>query len=577
MSYWRTFLSLLIAAVLAASNIARAEGAEWEQFDKWWPMCVFDGSGGGSVNAAITEMVKMAAKCKVNLDVRPFSIPPGTGAGNVKKFADDARAKCNLTYGFQKMGVNRASILAISDARAAQQMCNAMGAKDRQFCGELSFDRGKAQEFRMRGTGYFGGAAPAGQPAFSVVGGSAINARDMSAVALGQGMMGLPQGFGAGNGVGAEFEGQAAGGSNVDSGWSDYGCEKMRAAAFDNRYRGMKYKSDFTEWYPTSGKIRYVDITDKTTPLFGSLGAITAATGIAIKTAIPGLPMTSQQIGKVVVGAALEAESVFRNATTPKAKPQEGASTGHPNRTNNQVTSLRGSDDSGVEQVNVPTTDPGQVAAKGGNKTAWDEGAKISDELAKELGVSASQLPQGGPSTTPTPAPTQNSIDTITAQTQSQFAAITGGATTPSAAATAAAEAAASAAIPSSIKSGNAPGDVSPIGGTNTVTNGSTPQTGSSAPGSATQSFFGASSSMPAATSTGEAKTKTEPQKSGTLASDFFSKKSKKGEEQERPRTEERSGSSREEEMRGGRRPASTSAYGGSSSNADGNVTRIGR
>jgi len=575
-SYWRPFLSLLIAALLAASNVARAEGAEWEQFDKWWPMCVFDGSGGGNVNSAVTEMVKMAAKCKVNLDVRPYSIPPGTGAGNVKKLTDDARAKCNLTDGFGKMGVNRGSVLILGSAATAQQMCNAMGAGERSFCGELSFDRGKAQEFKMRNTGYYGGAAPAGQPAVSVVGGNAINARDMSAVALGQGMMGLPQGFGAGNGVGGDLEGQAAGGSNVDSGWSDLGCQKMRAAAFDNRYRGMKYKSDFTEWYPTTGKIRYLDVADKTTPLFGSLGAITAATGIAIKAAVPALPMTSQQIGKAVVGAALEAESVFRNATAPKAKPGEGAAAGHPNRTNSQVTSLRVSDDTGVEAVNVPTSDPGQVAAKGGNKTAWDEGAKVSDELAKELGVSASQLPQGNPSTNPTPVATQNSVEAITAQTQAQLAAITNGATTPSAAATAAAEAAASSAIPSSIKSGNAPGDASPIGGTNTVTNGAAPQGGNSAPGSATQSFFGASSSMPASTSTGAAKTQPEPPKSGTLAADFFSKKSK-GAEQERTRTNERNGSSREEENRGGRRPASSSAYGGSSSNTDGNVTRIGR
>jgi hypothetical protein len=568
MSYWRTFLSLLIAAILAASNIARAEGAQWEQFDKWWPMCVFDGSGGGNVNAAVTEMVKMAAKCKVNLDVRPFSIPPGTGAGNVKKLSDDARAKCNLTYGFQKMGVNRASILVIGDARSAQAMCNAMGAKDRQFCGELSFDRGKAQEFRMRGTGYFGGTAPAGQPAFSVVGGSAINARDMSAVALGQGMMGLPQGFGAGNGVGAEFEGQAAGGSNVDSGWSDYGCKKMRAAAFDNRYRGMKYKSDFTEWYPTTGKLRYVDIADKSTPLFGGAVGNGGGGGGAGPAALPSVSPANSGAGKPASGAASEAESVFRKTTPPSAKTAEGAASGHPNRTNNQVTSLRGSDDSGVEPVNVPTSDPGQVAAKGGNKTAWDEGAKVSDDLAKELGISASQLPQGNPATTAnTPAvPTQNSVEAITAQTQAQLAAITGGATTPSAAATAAAEAAVSAAIPSSIKSANATGEASPIGGTNTVTNGSAPQ-----------SFFGASSSMPPATSTGEVKPKQELSKSGTLNADFFAKKSKEDGGQARPRTEERNGGSREEEGRGGRRPASASAYGGSSSNADGNVTRIGR
>ena len=128
MSYWRPFLSLLIAALLAASNVARAEGAEWEQFDKWWPMCVFDGSGGGNVNSAVTEMVKMAAKCKVNLDVRPYSIPPGTGAGNVKKLTDDARAKCNLTDGFGKMGVNRGSVLILGSAATAQQMCKATTA-----------------------------------------------------------------------------------------------------------------------------------------------------------------------------------------------------------------------------------------------------------------------------------------------------------------------------------------------------------------------------------------------------------------------------------------------------------------
>jgi hypothetical protein len=379
--------------VLLLATVAQAESGKSQPIlDKWWPMCVFDGTGGNN-NPQIKEMVRMAAvECKVHLDIVAYPIPPGADGGNAEAFTKAAKEKCNLTYGYRMWGVNRGSILAIlGNSGTARQLCSAQGARDREFCGELGFDPGEAIKLKMANTGYFGGVAKPNEPAVSIVAGGAINARDMSAVALGQGMMSLPQGFGAGNGVGTEYEGQAAGGRGADSGWNDYGCRKMREAAFPNPRKDMVFNPKVDNWLPTKGKLVYLDVNDKERPIFGKPGG-KAPNGAMAQRAYekvppPGPVVRAQTATRTETIPA--SESVFRGSTTDGARASQdsAAPSGHPDRGGAQVTSLRQSAEDTKDTVQTERSIPAAGAQRSGGRIVADENAKVDDAYLKELGA----------------------------------------------------------------------------------------------------------------------------------------------------------------------------------------------
>jgi hypothetical protein len=104
-------------------------------------------------------------------------------------------------------------------------------------------------ESLMRSTGRWGGVAPAGKAAVSVVAPNDRGVFNLVDVAAGQGQSHLnrPPGYGGGNGTGDNDEGQAAGGAAGEQGWSKSGCEAMQQASFPNSGK-WKYSEDQTDY-----------------------------------------------------------------------------------------------------------------------------------------------------------------------------------------------------------------------------------------------------------------------------------------------------------------------------------------
>lgn len=376
----KRLLPILILSSLLSMH-AHAKRAIPPELKKWWPMCVFDGTGGAS-EPAIKEMVRMAAECGVMLEIFPKAF--NFAAEDPEQLAMGASDTCNISTGFKDRGVTRGSVLAIvPDTGTAQAMCKAAGAGERSFCGQLGFDPGKSFKFRMGNTGYYGDVANPGASAFSVVSGKSVNARDMSAAALGQGMMALPQGFGAGNGVGGDYEGQAAGGSNVDSGWSDYGCEKMREAAYDNIYPNKMYfplKEIFAK--KNDGKLVTIDLYDKTRRLFGN-GGVSGA-NIPLSPAIPpaGIPNAGPDFP--FGNKTGKQPSVMDNVGVARAPQSTASPTGHPNRASagaDGVVNLRQSAEE-TPAVNVAIKEPTPGTPQDRGKIVNVDKEMTDDQLA---------------------------------------------------------------------------------------------------------------------------------------------------------------------------------------------------
>ncbi len=209
-------------------------------FKKWYPLCLFFDPSVKNANQITKGLTDMAAKCSVNLITYPVFI--SNSGGNIATLMSKAKEKCNATDGFGQLGINRASaVLVTGDTKLPLQMCNASGAsaKDISHCGQMGWNVGDSLEGRLSPTGRWGGFASG--MAFGVV--AAKTVEGVAAV-LGQTILGLPPGYGAGNGTGQDDEGYASAGSSPEPGWSKYGCDKFQETAFDNKNNRWKYLED---------------------------------------------------------------------------------------------------------------------------------------------------------------------------------------------------------------------------------------------------------------------------------------------------------------------------------------------
>lgn len=218
-----------------------------KQFDRVWVMCIFVDRKVGNINPQIKEMVKMAARCNVNLAVHPFYVKGLSGsASKVKEYS---RKRCNAVEGLGNYGIGRASVLNVtSNSNLPIQMCNASGVnpRDLAFCSEMaSVDEGT--KVRLANVGAYGGEAPPGQSAVSIVGPYGLSAAKMTGAALGPTMMNMTPGHSGGNGMAlGDDGGWASGGAGPEEGWTDAGCARMRAMAMPNK---IKWK-----WLPSQDK-----------------------------------------------------------------------------------------------------------------------------------------------------------------------------------------------------------------------------------------------------------------------------------------------------------------------------------
>lgn len=214
-----------------------------------FPVCVFMDESVGNGNQVVKGMVDQAADCEVNLVTFPIYVS-NNYPNDPEGLKNTLRQKCNAVTGLGRMGMNRASVVMLTgNATLPKQMCgNPNGnSADIPYCAEMGFDPGAGLAERLPFTGRWGGIAGPGTTAVAVVGPNGHNPRDVSAAALGQAMMSLPPGSDAGNGVGGFEEGNAGSGAvaaNAPEGWTNQGCERMRATAFPNANGRWKYKED---------------------------------------------------------------------------------------------------------------------------------------------------------------------------------------------------------------------------------------------------------------------------------------------------------------------------------------------
>ncbi len=244
------------------SNAVPDNNGSVKELDKWWPVCIFVDPKVKNANSLLKGMVDMAAKCGVAVAAFPQYINDyPNDPDRLKKLL---REKCNAIEALSNYGVSNASVMAlVATNNIHLKMCKAQDPNHTRFCSEFSVDPGPGMKHRLLYQGKWGGVAPKGESAVSIVGPAGFDPVMFSTAALCQPLLNYPPGYGAGNACGLVDEGYSSAGVTGKEGWTPPGCERMLEMANPNKIN-YKYSSSQKLYIPpVSSNMHFFDLYGK--------------------------------------------------------------------------------------------------------------------------------------------------------------------------------------------------------------------------------------------------------------------------------------------------------------------------
>jgi hypothetical protein len=219
--------------------------------DLFYPICLFVEEGASpSIKELRNSLIEEAEKCQVTLIVQ--SLPVGNLPPHSNQLAMAAERYCDADQRFGRMvgpnGLFRASVAVVTKRQgAAAEFCNISAAQAAAEpsgyfggCGQY----GKEPKFKNNLEYTFGYAAKLDdrKATVAIVDSGKRTFADLQRTLMGVGMMGLPPGSGAGNGLGLPDEAAPLTAQYPNSlAWTNApnggGCEQMRRAALPNPKR----------------------------------------------------------------------------------------------------------------------------------------------------------------------------------------------------------------------------------------------------------------------------------------------------------------------------------------------------